>query len=58
MGKRSDIIEDSKWINSRYIIEQFCRRVMTKGPIPDMICEMNTKISNNYILLLLKSTTA
>lgn len=31
---------------------------MTKGPIPDMICEMNTKISNNYILLLLKSTTA
>lgn len=29
---------------------------MTKGPIPDMIREMNTKILNNYILLLLKST--
>lgn len=31
---------------------------MTKGPIPDMICEMNSKILNNYILILLKSTTS
>lgn len=57
MGKLSAIIEDSKWINSRYIIEKFCRQLTTKGPIPDMICEMNTKISNYYILLLLMSTT-